>query len=77
MDEVSHFWEGMIGMTENWYPLDPALVDWGYSQTKAAVPSVIKPVDNSVWGTVISSLTTGRPPDKTESVATGGRHSIS
>ena len=40
----------------------PALVDWGYSQTKAAVPSVVEPVDNSVWGMVISSLTAGRPP---------------
>ena len=51
----------MIGMTEKWYPLDPALVDWNYSQTKAAVFSVVEPVDNSVWGMVISSLTAGRP----------------
>ena len=76
MDEVSHFWEGMIGMTEKWYPLDQALVDWGYSQTEAAVPSVVEPVDKCL-GMVISSLTAGRPPDKTESAGTGGRHSIS
>ena len=44
-----------MGMTEKWYPLDPALVDWGNSQTKAAVLSVVEPVDNSVWGMVISS----------------------
>ena len=66
-DEVSRFWEGVIGVEGEWDPLDPAILDWAYPGSDAPAPGVVEPVDGNVWGKVVKKLNSWKAP---------GRHGI-
>ena len=61
----------MIGVEGEWDPQDPNLVNWTLEMSDELMPSVVEPIDGSIWGQVVRNLTAGKPQDKTAYVASG------
>ena len=55
-DEVSGFWESVIGVEGEWDPQDPDLVDWTLGRMDALTPSMMEPIDRNIWGKVVKKL---------------------
>ena len=56
LDDVSSFWESIIGVEREWDPQDPYLVNWALGMSDTPMPSAVEPVDGRIWGKVVKKL---------------------
>ena len=54
----------MIGVEGVWDPQDPDLVDWARGMSDEPRPSVVEPIDGSVWPKVVKKLNSWKAPGR-------------
>ena len=63
-DAVSKFWESVIGVEGEWDPQDPDLVNWTLEMSDELTPSMVEPIDGSIWGKVVKKLNSWKAPGR-------------
>ena len=56
LDDISSFWESVIGVEREWDPQDPYLVNWALGMSDTLMLSAVKPIDGRIWGKVVKKL---------------------
>ena len=74
-DAVSEFWQSVIEVKGEWVPQDPDLVEWALGMSETLVPSVVEPIDGSIWGTVVKKLNSWKAPGRDGICGFWGRNS--